>query len=59
MSGKAMQGTIPPAGTVQLEMSRTMESEGHLNFSGLFSCPGKEHLRSQRVPGRNRRLSSP
>jgi len=36
-----------------------MESEGHLNFSGLFSCPGKEHLRSQRVPGRNRALSSP
>ena len=45
-----MQGTVPPTGAAQMEMSRTMESEGHADFSGLFSCEEKEHFRSQRIP---------
>jgi hypothetical protein len=47
-----MQGTVPPIGAAQMEMSRTMESEGHANFSGLFSCTRLKHLRSQKIPFR-------
>jgi hypothetical protein len=54
-----MQGTVPPTGAAQMEMSRTMESEGHADFSGLFSCQEKEHFRSQRIPFWNQAVGSP
>jgi hypothetical protein len=47
-----MQGTVPPIGAAQMEMSRTMESEGHANFSGLFSWQLLKHFPSQRIPFR-------
>jgi len=50
MSGKAMQGTVPPVGAAQMEMSRTMESEGHAIFSGLFSWLLLKHFPSQKIP---------
>jgi len=47
-----MPGTVPPIGAAQMEMSRTMESEGHVDFSGLFSWQVLKHFRSQKIPFR-------
>ena len=50
-----MQGTVPPIGAAQMEMSRTMESEGHAIFSGLFSWLLLKHFLSQKIPFRETR----
>jgi hypothetical protein len=48
MSGKAMQETVPPAGTAIWKWSNAMEeSEGHA-FYGLFCYQEKKHFSSQR-----------
>jgi hypothetical protein len=51
-----MQGTVPPSGAAQMEMSRSLESEGH--FSGLFSWQALKHFPRQKVPFREANQST-
>jgi hypothetical protein len=44
MSGKAMQETVPPAGTANWEMLNALESEGHVAFVRPLLLPIEEAL---------------